>query len=209
MKITNKFKQMTKIVPIRKKKKGKPTNSLVQKIISFNTASLRGALFSMIPLLPFAKEQPLCHFIELMILLRFWPMASFPPVLENPSVKIRIDCQLQSRHSALKSLRRSKLCSEGNWSGCVWHNEEQPGSIWWIDTVILPHARVGGGGGRHKQTPWADALRGGGEGGGGKEGSGTARMGAPLVPCGVWIFWRKRLQQLQFVFWSWMKEDRR
>lgn len=78
MKITNKFKQMTKIVPIRKKKASQ-TNSLVQKIISFNTASLRGVLFSMIPLLPFAKEQPLCHFIELMILLRFWPMASFPP----------------------------------------------------------------------------------------------------------------------------------
>lgn len=77
MKITNKFKQMTKNVPIRKKKASQ-TNSLVQKIISFNIASLRGALFSMIPLLSFAKEQPLCHFIELMILLRFWPMASFP-----------------------------------------------------------------------------------------------------------------------------------
>lgn len=61
----------------------------------------------------------------------------FSPVLENSSVKICIDCQVQSRLSALKSLCWFQLCSGGNWSGCIWH-KEQPGNIWWSDTVWDP-----------------------------------------------------------------------
>lgn len=66
----------------------------------------------------------------------------FFPLQGNSSVKIPIDCQLQSRHSALKSLCRFKLCSEGNWSGCIWHNKEQPGNIWWTDRVWEPRSKV-------------------------------------------------------------------
>lgn len=114
-------------------KKVVKTNSWPRKIIFSHRASLRKALFSIICLLhtTTCKETTI---MPLQLAEDFTDILAygiFSPVLENSSVKIHI----QRKHSTLKSLCWLKLCSEGNWSGHIWHNEVQLGNICWSDTV--------------------------------------------------------------------------
>lgn len=108
-----------------------------RKMIFSHMASQRVVLFSMICLLNTTTCKgttitPLQWVEDFTYILAY---GIFSPVFENSSVKTHIDCQLQSRHSTLKSLCWFKLCSEGNWSSCIWHNEEQLSNICWSDTV--------------------------------------------------------------------------
>lgn len=114
-------------------KKVVKTNSWPRKIIFSHRASLRKALFSIICLLhtTTCKETTI---MPLQLAEDFTDILAygiFSPVLENSSVKIHI----QRKHSTLKSLCWLKLCSEGNWSGHIWHNEVQLGNICWSETV--------------------------------------------------------------------------